>query len=229
MRKRLDHLLLNFTDFILAVILFGVTFPLFLLAGLLLKTYSDGPLFYKQKRYSKDKRVFWIYKLRTMNYDAEKSGHPVWGDEEDCRSGKIGRFLRVLHIDEIPQLLNVLKGEMSLVGPRPERPYFAEKFKVVIPNYEERYKVKPGITGWAQVNGWRGNSSIVERIRCDRFYIKNRSLLFNLKILLLTPFAKPIVCHRYYVDKKDSYFLTFSQSGDVLCGVKPLIIPTMKE
>jgi lipopolysaccharide/colanic/teichoic acid biosynthesis glycosyltransferase len=189
--KRLDRLIYDLVDFILAVILSGITFPLFLLVAVLVKIDSRGPLFYKQERYGKDKRRFFLYKFRTMEQGAE-NGRPVWGDEDDPRSSRIGRFLRISHLDEIPQLFNVLKGEMSLIGPRPERPYFAEKFKYEIADYEERYNVKPGITGWSQINGFRGNTCLIERTRLDRFYIENRSLFFNFKIFLLTPFARSI-------------------------------------
>ena len=227
MRRLVDNMFYNLIDFILALILFAITFPLCLLVGLLIKIdISSGPIFYKQKRYGKDKEIFWIYKFRTMEPGAE-NGKPIWSKKNDPRSSKIGRFLRVSHIDEFPQIFNILKGEMSLVGPRPERPYFAEKFKHSIANYEERYKIKPGITGWSQINGWRGSSSIKKRTECDRFYIRNRSLFFNLKVLLLTPFAKPIVQSKVSVDKKD-YVLTFSQSGEVLRKSKPLMVPAMK-
>lgn len=192
MRRITGDALYDLIDFILAFILVGITLPLFLLAWLLVKIdLSSGPVFYKQKRYGKDKRIFWIYKFRTMEPGAE-NGRPIWSIKNDPRATKIGEFLRVSHIDELPQIFNILKGDMNLVGPRPERPYFAGKFKLSIANYEDRYKIKPGITGWSQINGWRGNSSIKKRTEYDRIYMKNRSLFFNLKILLLTPFAKPI-------------------------------------
>lgn len=227
MIRNLDTLICDFADFLLAIILLVAALPLFLLGALLVKLDSPGPLFYRQKRYGRDKKAFLIYKFRSLKHNIEKeNGGPVWGDEHDSRSSSIGRFLRCTHIDEIPQLFNVLKGEMSLVGPRPERPYFAERFKDVVPGYEERYKVKPGMTGWSQINGWRGNSSIVQRTKFDIFYINNRNLFFDLKILLLTPFAKPIV--RTMDKKKDHYVLTFSHSGDPFLEKKPLRTPTIK-
>ena len=123
-----------------------------------------------------------------MIKDAEKDG-PVWTKADDPRQTRIGAFLRSYNLDELPQLVNVLLGDMSLVGPRPERPFFVEKFKNGIPRYMARHKVKSGITGWAQVNGLRGDSSIKERVRYDLFYIENWTLLFDIKILILTLFA----------------------------------------
>lgn len=212
--NRLASFLYYLANCFLVVVLFVAFSPLFLLACFLVKLDSRGALFYTQERYSKDKKIFKIYKFRSMKEGAEKNNFPIWGNENDCRSSKIGRFLRVSHIDEFPQLFNILKGEMSFVGPRPERPYFAEKFKSSIQNYEDRYKVKAGITGWSQINGWRGNSSVAKRTEFDIFYIKNRSLLFDLKIFLMTPFAKPVVSPEENFYKKESYILTFSQFGD---------------
>lgn len=178
-------------DVALALILFFLTLPLQIIGIFLVWLDRTGPIFYMQERYGKDKCVFKIYKFRTMHTCAE-NGRPIWGKEFDLRSSKIGNFLRITHIDEFPQLLNVLKGEMSLVGPRPERPFFADKFKLLVPDYEQRHKLKPGITGWAQINGLRGGGSCInERTLYDIYYVKNRSPLFYLKIIFLTPFAKP--------------------------------------
>ena len=188
---RLKNYLYDVLDIALSLFLICLTSPLFILAIFLVKADSPGKIIYKQCRYGKNKRMFTIYKFRTMGVNAEDSG-PVWGSESDPRSGKIGKFLRNSHIDELPQLLNVLKGDMSLVGPRPERPYFADKFRDAIPRYDERHKVKPGITGWSQINGLRGEGSVEDRTLYDIFYIKNKSLWLYLKILFLTPFAKPI-------------------------------------
>jgi len=190
-RNRLWDWFYDITDFVLALFLIGFTFPLFILAIFLVKNDSAGPVIYKQSRYGKNKNIFTIYKFRTMDVHAEKWG-PVWGCESDPRSGNIGKFLRNSHIDELPQLFNVLKGQMSLVGPRPERPYFADEFSKVVLGYEERHKVKPGLTGWSQINGLRGESPVDERTEYDIFYIRNRTIAFYLKILLLTPFAKPV-------------------------------------
>ncbi|MFC1667408.1 sugar transferase [Candidatus Omnitrophota bacterium] len=227
MARNLGNSICDLADFILAVMLFVVSLPLFLLAAFLVKVDSPGPLFYTQKRYSKDKKLFLMYKFRSLKHNIEKeNGGPVWGDEHDSRSSSIGRFLRCTHIDELPQLFNVLKGEMSVVGPRPERPYFAERFKDKVPDYEKRYNIKPGMTGLAQISGWRGNSSITQRTKLDIFYIKKRSLYFNLKILLLTPFAKPVV--RNVDKKKDHHALTFSHSGESFLKTRPLKTPTIK-
>ena len=144
-------------------------------------------MFYTQERMGLDGKQFQVYKFRTMPLDAEPEG-PVWGDEIDPRATGIGAWLRSHDLDEWPQFWNVLVGEMSIVGPRPERPFFVEQFKHRIPQYMLRHKVKAGITGWAQVNGWRGNTSIEKRIEFDLYYIENWSLRLDLKILILTLF-----------------------------------------
>ena len=210
-------------DCILAVALIFLSAPVLLITALVIKIDSSGPVFYTQERYGKDKKPFRIYKLRTMRLDAETS-RPVWGTEDDPRATRIGRFLRVTHIDELPQLFNVLEGSMSLVGPRPERPYFASKFAEIIPLYEDRYRVKPGITGWAQVNGLRGESSVFQRTDCDLYYIDNRSLAFNLKIMLMTPFAKPIQ-HHVHPEVAEHYLRTLPQALEVIPGSMPLMVP----
>lgn len=215
-------------DFILSVILLLLNLPIFLLASCLVKIDSPGKIFYLQERYGKDKKRFMIYKFRTMTEGSESDGCPVWGTEADSRCSLIGRFLRITHIDELPQLVNVLKGEMSLVGPRPERPYFAEWFEIMVTNYKMRYKIKPGLTGWSQVNGWRGNSSIEERTRFDIFYIQNRSLIFNFGIFFLTILAKPVKTVMNGNSEEINYDLTFSQDED-FCGENiPLSVPIKK-
>ena len=133
-----------------------------------------------------DGKRFNVYKIRTMKVDAEKETGAVWANPDDPRRTKFGSFLRETSLDEFPQLFNVLKGEMSLVGPRPERPVFVDKFKKTIPKYMLRHKIKAGCTGWAQVNGWRGNTSLEKRIEYDLYYLENWSLFFDLKILWLT-------------------------------------------
>ncbi len=130
--------------------------------------------------------IFNMYKFRTMIANAEKDTGPVWPKENDPRITRVGRILRKYNIDELPQLINILKGEMSLVGPRPERPFFVHKFQMGIPRYMERHKVKSGLTGWAQVNGLRGDTSIYERTQYDLYYIENWSIFFDLKIIFLT-------------------------------------------
>ncbi|MBU1086832.1 MAG: exopolysaccharide biosynthesis polyprenyl glycosylphosphotransferase [Candidatus Omnitrophica bacterium] len=167
----------------------SLSLPLLLVIAVLIKLTSPGPIFYRQERCTKNGKVFWLYKFRSMPHNIENGNGPKWGKTDDPRSTGFGRFMRVLLIDELPQLLNVLKGDMSLVGPRPERPYFIEKFRKSIKEYDSRHNIKAGLTGWAQVNGYRGNTSIIKRIEHDLFYIENRSILFDLKIILVTPFS----------------------------------------
>ncbi len=127
-----------------------------------------------------------MYKFRSMKVDDSNSDMTTWGTKTDDRRTKFGTFIRKCSLDEFPQLVNVLKGDMSLVGPRPERPFFVDKFKEEIPLYMLKHLVRPGITGWAQVNGWRGDTSIDERIKCDIYYIENWTFLLDIKILLMT-------------------------------------------
>jgi Undecaprenyl-phosphate glucose phosphotransferase len=163
----------------------GMVVPGLVIAWLV-KRSSPGPVLYKQERMGLDGRQFSVYKFRTMPVDAEEETGPVWADEDDRRATPVGRWLRRHDLDEWPQFWNVLKGEMSIVGPRPERPYFVEQFKHRIPQYMLRHKVKAGITGWAQVNGWRGNTSLEKRIEYDLYYIENWSVSLDLKIMWLT-------------------------------------------
>jgi Undecaprenyl-phosphate glucose phosphotransferase len=149
---------------------------------------GKGPVFLRQERMTLDGKTFQIFKFRTMVDEAEKDTGPVWASPEDPRRTPLGIWLRRFNLDEVPQLLNVVLGDMSLVGPRPERPPFVRQFKERIPQYMLRHRVKSGITGWAQVNGWRGNTSIEKRIEYDLYYIENWSLLLDVKILLLTLF-----------------------------------------
>lgn len=153
---------------------------------LMVKFRSRGPIFYKQERMGLDGKYFTMYKFRTMDVNAEVETGPVMSHASDPRVTWGGRIMRKLYIDEWPQFWNVLKGEMSLVGPRPERPFFVHYFKEQIPQYMLRHKVRSGITGWAQVNGWRGNTSIEKRIEHDLYYIENWSLSLDLKIIWLT-------------------------------------------
>ena len=160
--------------------------PVMLAITLLLKLTSAGPIIYRQERMGLDGRRFQMLKFRTMRVDAERETGPVWARADDPRRTRLGTFLRRWSLDELPQLWNVLRGEMSLVGPRPERPSFVEEFRRRIPDYVFRHKFKAGITGWAQINGWRGNTSIEKRIEYDLYYIKCWSLAFDLKILIQT-------------------------------------------
>lgn len=162
-----------------------VVSPLLLIVGVLVKLTSRGPILFKQERVSFDGTRFRIVKFRTMYTDAEAKG-PGWTKPGDSRVTPLGRLLRSTSIDELPQLLNVLRGDMSLVGPRPERPVYIQQFRQRIPRYMLRHKVPAGITGWAQVHGWRGDTSIDKRIEYDLFYIENWSLLLDLRIILMT-------------------------------------------
>jgi exopolysaccharide biosynthesis polyprenyl glycosylphosphotransferase len=159
----------------------------FLGAIALLIRYVDGPpLLYRQERMGLDGRRFQMLKFRTMRVDAEAESGPVWAVPDDPRRSRMGSFLRRFSLDELPQLWNVLRGEMSLVGPRPERPVFIQEFRQHVPQYILRHKVKAGMTGWAQVNGWRGNTPVTRRTEYDLYYIEHWSLALDLKILWLT-------------------------------------------
>ncbi len=172
-------------DVVLSLLGIITLFPFFCIIALLVKLTSRGPVLYGQKRMSQGGEEFMMFKFRSMYPDAEKNG-AQWAKKNDDRCTPIGRFLRKTSIDEFPQLWNVLKGEMSLVGPRPERPELIETFKYEIPSYMLRHRMKSGITGWAQVNGWRGDTSLASRIEFDLYYIRNWSLLLDVKILFLT-------------------------------------------
>jgi Undecaprenyl-phosphate glucose phosphotransferase len=174
---------LDITLSLLAIIFMAIPFAII---AALVKWTSPGPIFYRQERMGLDGRAFTVYKFRSMYYDAEASTGPIWAHDNDPRATPIGRWLRRLDLDELPQFWNVLKGEMSIVGPRPERPFFVQQFKHRIPQYMLRHKVKAGITGWAQVNGWRGNTSLEKRIEYDLYYIENWSVTLDLKIMWLT-------------------------------------------
>jgi Undecaprenyl-phosphate glucose phosphotransferase len=171
--------------------------PVFLACALLVRASSRGPILYRQERMGLDGRTFHCLKFRGMYVDAEARSGPVWARKDDNRVTPIGRWLRRTSLDEIPQFFNVLKGDMSVVGPRPERPVFVQDFRYSIPGYMLRHKVKAGITGWAQINGWRGNTSLEKRIECDLWYIQNWSLWLDLKICLLTPLKGFIHPHAY--------------------------------
>jgi Undecaprenyl-phosphate glucose phosphotransferase len=173
-------------DLAVGALLLVIVSPLLLAIGLIVKTTSKGPILFRQERIGMDGSSFQILKFRTMRTDAERETGPVWAQENDPRRTRIGAFLRKTSLDELPQLFNVLKGEMSLVGPRPERPNFVKEFRNRIPSYMLRHKIKTGMTGWAQINGWRGNTSLGKRIEHDLYYIQNWSIRFDLKILLMT-------------------------------------------
>jgi Undecaprenyl-phosphate glucose phosphotransferase len=186
--KGINAVIKRIFDIIISSLALIILSPLFLIIAILIKLTSKGPVIYKQERISLDGAKFTIYKFRSMYVDAEKDTGPIMADPNDKRKTPIGAILRKLNLDELPQFYNVLKGDMSVVGPRPERPEFVSEFKEKFPQYMLRHKVKSGITGWAQINGLRGKSSIKKRLEYDLFYIENWSLLFDIKILLLSLF-----------------------------------------
>ncbi len=173
-------------DRLLAFILLIVASPLMLLIALGVKLSSPGPVFYRQERVGWNNRSFIMLKFRSMPVDVEAKTGPVWAKPGEKRTTPFGAFLRKTSLDELPQLINVLRGDMSLVGPRPERPDFVEVFKDQVPNYMKKHMVKAGITGWAQVNGWRGNTDLNRRIEHDLYYIQHWSVWFDLEIALRT-------------------------------------------
>jgi len=175
-------------DRLLAGIILLMISPLMLLIALAVKLSSPGPVFYRQERMSWNNKTFGMLKFRSMPVDAESGTGAVWARAGENRATRVGAFLRKTSLDELPQFINVLKGDMSIVGPRPERPVFVHQFKHEIPAYMKKHMVKAGITGWAQVNGWRGSTDLKKRIECDLFYIENWSLWFDLKIIFLTLF-----------------------------------------
>jgi len=181
-----DRVFKRMFDLILGSLILAAMSPIMLIIGLLIKLTSEGPILYRQERIGMDGRPFQMLKFRTMNMDAEKETGPVWAKENDSRRTKGGAFLRKTSLDELPQLFNVLKGDMSLVGPRPERPHFIEEFRNQVPLYMLRHKIKAGMTGWAQVSGWRGNTSLEKRLEHDLYYIQHWSIGFDLRILIMT-------------------------------------------
>jgi len=173
-------------DVIGSLVALAIFSPIMLIISLLIPFSSRGPVLYRQERMGLDGRRFQCLKFRSMPVDSEKNTGAVWATDNDQRATRLGAILRRTSLDELPQLFNVLKGDMSLVGPRPERPVFVNEFRTKVPGYMLRHKVKTGITGWAQVNGWRGSTSIHKRIECDLYYIQNWSLWLDLKILIMT-------------------------------------------
>jgi exopolysaccharide biosynthesis polyprenyl glycosylphosphotransferase len=175
-------------DFIASLIGIILLSPILLLVAFLVRISSKGPVIYSQKRVTRDEEIFTMYKFRSMRIDMPEGDAARWTEEDDPRVTKIGKFIRKTSIDELPQLFNVLGGSMSLVGPRPERPELVERFNTEIPGYRMRHRFKAGVSGWAQVNGWRGNTSLERRIEFDLFYIRNWSFFFDMKIVLFTFF-----------------------------------------
>tara|TARA_R110002072_G_scaffold1989_2_gene16404 strand:+ start:119780 stop:121156 length:1377 start_codon:yes stop_codon:yes gene_type:complete len=173
-------------DFIASLIALTILSPLLFIISLGVKISSPGPIFYGQERIGLNGKRFKMWKFRSMRLASKNEDSTTWSSKDDPRKTKFGNFIRSTSIDELPQLWNVLVGDMSLIGPRPERPFFVDKFKSEIPNYMLRHKMKAGITGWAQVNGWRGDTDLTKRIECDIYYIKNWSLFLDIKIVFLT-------------------------------------------
>ncbi|GAU77793.1 undecaprenyl-phosphate glucose phosphotransferase [Fusibacter sp. 3D3] len=183
--KRLVDILISSV----AIVLFS---PIMLLSILMIKFTSPGPIIFKQERVGLNRKNFEMYKFRSMRVEDKSKEKHKWTTENDPRKTKWGNFMRKTSIDELPQFFNVLKGDMSVVGPRPERPYFVDQFKEKIPKYMIKHQVRPGITGWAQVNGWRGDTSIEKRIEFDLYYIENWTMSLDVKVILLT-FVKGFV------------------------------------
>ncbi|AXV38093.1 MAG: undecaprenyl-phosphate glucose phosphotransferase [Methanobacterium sp. BRmetb2] len=168
---------------ILAII---ITSPIMIITAVIIKITSPGPIIYKQERVGLDRKNFMMYKFRSMKVQDEEEEKFQWTTEDDPRKTRFGSFIRRTSIDELPQFFNILKGDMSLIGPRPERPHFVEKFREEIPKYMIKHHVRPGMTGWAQVNGWRGDTSIEKRIDYDMYYVENWTLMLDLKIFFMT-------------------------------------------
>ncbi len=174
-------------DIVCSLFLILLTSPLMLIAAIGVRLSSPGPVIFRQERVGKDKKPFYMYKFRSMRVNArENTG---WSKNEDARKTWFGSLIRKCSVDELPQFFNVLKGDMSLIGPRPELPYFVEQFKEIVPRYMVKHQVRPGITGWAQVNGLRGDTSIEKRIEYDLYYIENWTPAFDLRILIMTAFC----------------------------------------
>jgi len=184
-----NRLVKRIFDLISATILSVILSPLLIVTAFLIKLQDKGPIFYKQERVGQDGKHFNLYKFRTMPVDAEKDTGPVWAKPDDHRVTQLGKFLRRSNLDELPQLWNVVIGDMSLVGPRPERPHFVEQFRDQIPRYTARHKIKSGLTGWAQIHGLRGNTSLEERIKYDLYYMENWTLMMDVEILFATLFS----------------------------------------
>jgi len=177
-------------DFLFSVLVLILLTPLLALIAAALKL-SSAPVLFKQQRVGQSGRRFWIYKFTTMIPSSAEASDTQWSTSQDERVTRLGRIFRPAGLDELPQLFNVLRGDMSLVGPRPERPHFVEIFRRDIPNYMTRHTLKPGITGWAQVCGWRGDTSIRKRVEHDLYYLQHWTLWFDLKILCFTVIGKP--------------------------------------
>lgn len=184
--RSMNRLVKRAVDILGAMVGLVLSAPLVIIFGALVRWESSGPIFYRQVRMGLHGRLFQMIKLRSMRPDAEESNGPQWAQEDDPRRLRIGAFMRKWNIDEVPQFWNVLKGDMSLVGPRPERPELIKGFKCQVPHYNSRHISRPGLTGWAQVNGWRGNTSLEERIRHDIWYLENWTFWLDVRIMVMT-------------------------------------------
>lgn len=178
-------------DLLVSVVVLILIAPVLALIAVALKLSSSAPVLFKQQRVGQSGRRFWIYKFTTMTPSSDDTSDTRWSTSQDERVTRLGRILRPAGLDELPQLINVLRGDMSLIGPRPERPHFVEIFRRDIPGYMTRHALKPGITGWAQVCGWRGDTSIRNRVEHDLYYLQHWTLWFDLKILCLTLIGMP--------------------------------------
>jgi len=185
-----SRLIKRTVDIVGALVGLALSVPLIAVFGALVYWESPGPVLYRQIRQGRNGRLFHIFKVRSMRVNAEGHGQAQWAHKNDQRRLRIGAFMRKWNIDEVPQFWNVLRGEMSLVGPRPERPELIARFKSKIPHYQARHLYRPGMTGWAQVNGWRGNTDLEERIRHDIWYVENWSLWLDFRIMLQTFFSR---------------------------------------
>ncbi|MGC3990986.1 MAG: sugar transferase [Chthoniobacteraceae bacterium] len=189
-----NTLLKRIVDIVGSIIGMILSAPMIAIFGTMVYLESPGPIFYRQKRLGRNGTLFDIIKIRSMRLDAEANNKPGWTTKDDPRRLRIGSFMRKWNIDEVPQFWNVLKGEMSLVGPRPERPELIQNFKHEIPHYNARHNVKPGITGWAQVKGLRGDTDLTERINSDLYYLENWNLSLDMQIMIMTFFKRKNAC-----------------------------------
>lgn len=196
-RVGLNRVVKRTFDLLFSLIFIGVFSPIFILIALLVKLTSKGPVFFLQDRVGLDNKVFKMFKFRTMKVQDAQASATIWTTKDDPRVTRIGKFLRKSSLDEIPQFFNILLGQMSVVGPRPERPFYVEQFKDQYRYFKRRHAVKAGLTGWAQINGFRGDTSIQDRIDADIFYIENWSFFLDLKIILLTPFKGMVSKNAY--------------------------------
>ena len=181
-----NNFLKSLSDYIISVIAIIITSPIMLITAIAIKLTSKGPIIFKQERIGYHGEPFMMYKFRSMKVQNPNEEKSEWTTKDDPRKTKVGNFIRKTSIDELPQFFNVLKGDMSVVGPRPERPYFVEEFKEKIPKYMVKHQVKPGLTGWAQIHGCRGNTSIKKRIEFDIEYVENWHMGLDLAIMIKT-------------------------------------------